>query len=192
MQITSDVVVSSDSAEIGKMANESGCAFRKRDAKLCEPNTPMVDVVLDALTSRLDVYDVVVMIYPCAPLVDVADIRKGIDLVYGHGHKVAYAVHRTRDTPERALLFNGVGVVPRYPEYKDTNSDGFVDSYHSAGQWYVANAAWLKLAKTLTPLEAAGVEIPVERGFDIDTPEDWELAEYQYQRIHQKQVDADE
>lgn len=189
-----DVVVSSDSVDTGLFAREQGCAFRARDKPLCLDSTPMVDVLLDVLESRVNTYDTVVMLYPCAPLAEKGDILKGLHLVHDFAHKVAVPVYRSREAPERALIVHGDTVTPRYPEYKDTNSNGFTPTYYSAGQWYVADVSHLLLSRTLTPLEAGYVEIPATRAIDIDTKDDWDLAELMYDRLHgqQKQVDANE
>jgi N-acylneuraminate cytidylyltransferase len=179
--ITSTVVVSSDSEEIGRYAMDRGCAWHIRDERLCADDVPMVDVLLDVLEHQINPYDVVVMIYPCAPFVYVDDIRIGLKWV--KHHRVVYPVYRSHEQPERALLVHDGKVSPRFPEYKDINSDIFPQSYHSAGQWYVVDPAWLRLAKTLTPMEAGYVEIPASRAIDIDTPDDWEMAELMYERL---------
>ena len=181
--ITSTVVVSSDDAGIGLYAREQGCAFVGRGPDLCADSTPMVDVLLDAMSVQINQFDVVLMIYPCAPFVSRTDIQAGI-LMFSTGHRVVYPVYESREQPERALLVHENTVTPRYPEHKDTNSDSFPQSYHSAGQWYLADYAWLKLAKTLTPMDAGYVEIPASRAIDIDTPEDWAIAELMYERLH--------
>jgi N-acylneuraminate cytidylyltransferase len=49
--------------------------------------------------------------------------------------------------------------------------------YHDAGQFYWASAkTWLK-AKTILANSCLGIEIPRYEAIDIDTEEDWKLAE---------------
>ena len=175
------VVVSSDSEEIGELAVMNGCSWRDRPAELCADDTPMFDVVADTLSSRINATETVVMLYPCSPLAQVQDIQEGLHLV--REHHVAYPVYKSHDTPERSLILDGDSVVPRYPEFKDVNSNEFTQSYHSAGQWYVADVAWLLMYRTFTPYQAGYVEIPASRAIDIDTLEDWALAEGMYESI---------
>ena len=187
-------MVSSDSEEIGEFAVLHGCPWRRRPAELCADDTPMFNVVEDVLSSQLDAFGTVVMIYPCSPLAEARDVSEGLHQVRELSHHVAYPVYKSHDTPERSLIMDKGNIVPRYPEFKDTNSNEFTQSYHSAGQWYVADVAWLRTYRTFTPYEAGPVVIPSHRALDIDTPEDWAIAETMYSRLHgqQEQVDANE
>ena len=181
--ITPTLLVSSDSNEIGNYALDQGCAYHIREPYLCADNVPMVSVLLDVLEHQINPFDAVLMIYPCAPFVDKIDIVEGVNRLSREKHHVVYPVYKSHEQPERALLVHENTVTPRYPEHKDNNSDKFPQSYHSAGQWYLADYAWLKLAKTLTPMDAGYVEIPASRAIDIDTPEDWAMAEIMYERL---------
>ena len=180
--ITPTLLVSSDSREIAEYATSKGCATVFRGPDLCDDSTPMVDVILHAMHSQINQFDAVLMIYPCAPFVEVDDIKRGIEKIDA-GHRVVYPIYPSREQPERALLADEKTVAPRFPEYKDTNSNRFTPTYHSAGQWYIADYPWLGMARTLTPLSAGYVEIPASRAIDIDTPEDWAMAEIMYERL---------
>ena len=63
------------------------------------------------------------------------------------------------------------------PEHFNTPSQDLEEAWHDAGQFYWGKAqAWLT-GKPLFSPDAAAVPLPRYRVQDIDTPEDWEIAE---------------
>ena len=174
-------MVSTDSDEIGGFVSRFGAIYHKRSPETCADDSPMIDAILEVLeTGDNWEHNFTCMIYPVAPFIQASDIQDGLHkLQYGH-EQIVLPVYEAREMPERGMILHGDKMVPRYPEWKDTNSQAFHKTYHSAGQWYVARTAFLQTHRTWTPLECAYIEIPQERAIDIDTPTDWQLAELIY------------
>lgn len=128
--------------------------------------------------------DSVLVLYPVAPFATKDDILEGLMVLRRDRHRVVYPVYKAREHLERVLIRRGDTILPRYPEYTETNSQYFEPTYHSAGQWYWADISWLLANRTLTPLEAGMIEIPQRRAVDIDTPDDWVIAEMLYVYEH--------
>ena len=107
------------------------------------------------------------------------DMARGMDLLKTKRYPVVTSVYRSREHFERAMLLGGDGetVIPRFPEHKETNSQAFMPTYFPAGQWYLTTPAWLQTSLTLTPMSMGGIEVDPNEAIDIDTPDDWELAE---------------
>jgi N-acylneuraminate cytidylyltransferase len=85
---------------------------------------------------------------------------------------------------QRALAFRDGRVPMMQPEHYDSRSQDLEPAYHDAGQWY-----WLRTAKFLATKElmgpnTAGVVVPELTTQDIDTEEDWALAELKFQHLH--------
>jgi len=184
-----EVIVTTDSDEIGSFAAKHGAVYYKRNPEYAKPDSPMIDAVLEVLEERKA--SEVVMLYACAPFIDYKQIIKAIDTVERNYQKVIFPVYKAREDPERAMIKDGKKIIPRYPEWKDTNSQGFRESYHSAGQWYVADVAYLRSGHTWTPLESGFIEIPQDEAVDIDTMADWEIAELLYIMKHNPEIATD-
>ena len=63
------------------------------------------------------------------------------------------------------------------PEHFNTRSQDLEDAYHDAGQFYWGRAnAWLTRKVIFGP-HAVAIQLPRYRVQDIDTAEDWQMAE---------------
>ena len=91
--------------------------------------------------------------------------------------------------PQRGLLINQNGFVERqFPEYSATRSQDLTPIYHDCGQFYACRTeAFLRAGTTdverLVPLILTELEVQ-----DIDTPQDWEIAELKYQLLNKMEV----
>lgn len=173
------VVVSTDSDIVAGIARKEGADVFDRSPETCTDESPMVDAVLEVL-EHYDA-DYVLMLYPVAPFATFKSILEGFEKVRDGAH-VAYPIYKSREHWELALVKEGDSITPLNHEYSDYNSQFLSVTYHSAGQWYWADVDWLKRFKTFTPMTADYVEIPAGFAVDIDTPEDWKLAELLYVR----------
>lgn len=62
-----------------------------------------------------------------------------------------------------------------WEEHRFTRSQDLESSFHDAGQFY-----WMKFDSGLVGKNKAAFEIPEIQVQDIDTLEDWKLAEFKY------------
>lgn len=77
---------------------------------------------------------------------------------------------------QRALRLNRNSFVEFFnPEYQKTRSQDLEKSYHDAGQFY-----FMKWDKGLVGTKKKGILIQSMQAQDIDTLEDWEIAEFKY------------
>ena len=173
------IVVSSDSDEIGAFASYYDAVYHKRDPELCRDDTPMVDVIIDVLGQEK--WDAVCMVYPCAPFIKAANIRKGFNMLDAADGTIA--VFRDDNHAERAMLIDGDRVKSRYPEYDNINSNAWPDTYQSAGQFYWARPDPLATHRTWMLPNMRPVVIPEAEAIDIDTPADWDKAELLYKAM---------
>ena len=72
----------------------------------------------------------------------------------------------------------------QYPQYANTRSQDLEPVYHDCGQFYACRTdAFLRDGTTdvadLVPIYLTDLEVQ-----DIDTEEDWEIAELKYRRLH--------
>lgn len=82
---------------------------------------------------------------------------------------------------QRALLLRSNGQVAyQYPEYAKSRSQDLEEVYHDAGMFY-----WMRFDKGLHGEKKFGLKIPREFAEDIDTTEDWKVAEIKYQVMYE-------
>ena len=85
--------------------------------------------------------------------------------------------------PQRCQIIENGQLVRKWPEYKYTRSQELEPWYHDAGQFYIGNIECL-----LKNGMSNGVNIPYimeeMRVQDIDTEEDWKIAEMKFRLIN--------
>ena len=86
--------------------------------------------------------------------------------------------------PQRGLVVENGRVRRKYPQYQNTRSQELEKKYHDCGQFYACRTdAFLRDGTTdvadLVPIYLTDLEVQ-----DIDTEEDWEIAELKYRRLH--------
>ncbi|OZB74784.1 MAG: pseudaminic acid cytidylyltransferase [Halothiobacillus sp. 14-55-98] len=183
------VVVSTDDAEIADVARTHGAAVPfMRPAELSGDHTGTIPVIRHAIEwfqSLGTVPEEVCCLYATAPFVRAEDIRKGLE-VLGKTEDCAYAFSVTSYAfpIQRALRLTAADRVQMFhPEHFNTRSQDLDEAYHDAGQFYWGQcSAWLAGKPIFSPA-AAPVILPRHRVQDIDTPEDWERAEWMFKAM---------
>ena len=160
-----------------------------RPARLANDQTGTAEVVRHAISSHADkgrMPELVCCIYATAAFVTGADLRRGRDLLLEQGADFAFSVCRYGPPVQRALRVDSDGRIEMLrPEYAGARSQDLEPAFHDAGQFYWGTAtAWMSGASLFSKASAA-VVLPRDRVLDIDTPEDWSLAEALF-RIHQE------
>ncbi len=176
------VIVSTDDDEIAEVARRAGAEVPfMRPARLANDQTGTAEVVRHAIAWHADkgrMPELVCCIYATAAFVTGADLLRGRDLLLEQGADFAFSVCRYGPPVQRALRVDSDGRIEMFqPEYAGARSQDLEPAFHDAGQFYWGTAtAWMSGAALFSKASAA-VVLPRERVLDIDTPEDWSLAE---------------
>ena len=181
--IFSRVIVSTDSEEVATVARRFGAEVPfRRDASLADDYTPVSLATLDAL-ERLDFggteFQMVAQLMANCPLRTAADVRNSHAQFVETGAVSQISVTRygwfnpwwamTRD--ERGQLS------PVLPVQMSKRSQDLPEVFCPTGAIWWAKADVLRREKTFHAAGRTGWEIPWQRAVDIDTEDDWELAE---------------
>ena len=176
------VIVSTDDEEIAEVARACGAKVPfVRPAELSDDFAGTIPVVAHALKwlqQNGGNPSFVCCIYATAPFVLAKDICGGFDLIKKTGGDYVYPV-TTFDFPiQRAVRIKETGQVEMFqPEHFNTRSQDLEEAYHDAGQFYWGKAAaWVDGTPIFSP-NAWPLKIPKNRVQDIDTEEDWGIAE---------------
>jgi N-acylneuraminate cytidylyltransferase len=184
----SEVMVSTDDAEIAKVARDFGAVtpFVRSEATASDTATAsavLVEVLGDyARAGRA--FETACLLYPTAPFVRTEHLLSGHDLLANGGFDVVLPVARFDYPIWRSLKRDAAGrILLNFPENLNARSQDLPPAYHDAGQW-----CWFKVAPFLKTRVLMGdntgsVILPGTAVQDIDDEEDWALAEIKHARL---------
>lgn len=181
------VIVSTDDLEIAETAERAGAEVPfRRPAELADDHTGTLDVIAHALNWLAAdgcVVSRAACIYPTAVLLDEDDIRTGAELLETGDADYAVTVTEYPFPVQRAVQIDRRGgLAMLQPEHIATRSQDLPAVYHDAGALYWGRAeAFLTRAPLFQP-RARAIVLPRNRVVDIDTPEDWDIAEALFTR----------
>lgn len=183
------IIVSTDSDEIAEVAKAEGAdvPFR-RPAELSDDRTATAPVLLHTLEwlrANGTPASYACCIYATAPFVRPEDLVRGLDILKAANATTAFSV-----TSFAFPIFRSLKIMPEgelamfWPEHRLTRSQDLPEAYHDAGQFYWMDVARFTNDPNLYSADARPVILPRYLVQDIDTPEDWETAEYMYKALH--------
>ena len=186
------VIVSTDDDQIAEVAIREGAEVPfRRPLDLSDDHTPTRPVIAHAIETlgvAGEAPSEVCCLYATAPFVTPEDLRAGLDRLSEPGVSYVFPVTGFAFPIQRALRRDAQGRVAMFaPEHFLTRSQDLEEAWHDAGQFYWADAdQWGTDAPIYGP-GAVGLEIPRWRAQDIDTQEDWYMAELLFRALEQKQ-----
>lgn len=178
------ILVSTDSEEIAEVARAYGAETPfMRPPELAGDFVATAPVVEHALAWAGEHWGRVS--YCCQlyanPFITVAHLQQGLALLQERG------VHETLGIVEfpypilRAFKLDDAGAVAyAFPQYRAARSQDLPEFYHDAAQFYWHDCAKAQEGGEHTSLP---VIIPRHRAVDIDTEEDWRVAEHLYRAL---------
>lgn len=184
------VMVSTEDKEIAEIAEGYGAEvpfFRSgRNADDFAATRDVLREVLEEYESRGERFDVMCCIYPTAPFVTAQRLREAAELLEKNGADSVLPVVRFSFPPQRCVIVKDGAVQFKWPEYAQARSQDLERYYHDAGQFYCLKVESFReqnamVMKRTIPLILSEMEIQ-----DIDTEEDWRLAELKYRLLHQE------
>jgi N-acylneuraminate cytidylyltransferase len=188
----SEIIVTTDDAEIAELSSISGANIIDRPSQLSDDRTTTVPVVAHALEcylteSRNEEINTC-CIYPVNPFLEVDDLYAGLDIL-AVSNDVSYVlpVCSYPYPIQRGVTLNKDYVSMLNPEFALTRSQDLIDVFHDAGQWYWGSSkTWINQDKLL--FNSKAVRIPRWRCQDIDTEEDWIMAELMFNALTESRI----
>jgi pseudaminic acid cytidylyltransferase len=179
------VIVSTDSERIADVARNAGAEVPfSRPKDLATDSATTAEVLLHAL-SWLQEHGVaakyVCCIYPTAVFVRNSDLAEGYELLRREEVATVFPVTTFDFCVQRAMRRKDDGRVEMVsPEHELTPSNDLPEYYHDAGQFYWLDASAFIQSRRLYSEKSLSIIMPRHRVVDIDTEEDWLLAEKLY------------
>lgn len=187
-----EIMVSTDDEEIAQTAREAGAKvpfFRSEDASGDFATT--ADVIAEVLTSYEQIgmcFDTVCCIYPTAPFVTADTIRRAMLLLEQEQADCVIPVVKFSFPPQRGVVVREGRLTPRWPENMAKRSQDLEPLYHDCGQFYCLNVESFQRQKAIWMKNAVPLIQDEKYVQDIDTPEDWEIAEMKYQMMQGRTI----
>ena len=184
------VMVSTDDREIAEIAEKYGATvpfFRsEKTSNDYAVTSQVLAEVLEEYESRGQRFDRMCCIYPTAPFITAERLRTGMELLEEKQADSVLPVVRFSFPPQRGVVLEDGFLKFKWPEHRNTRSQDLEPFYHDVGQFYCANVESFRKQQTLVmertvPLIMSELEIQ-----DIDTEEDWKLAEQKYRMLKGK------
>lgn len=182
------VIVSTDDSEIAEIAIKYGAEvpFIRPD-NIADDYATTLDVIKHAIEfTEQQGWGVknVCCIYATAPFLTPEFIKKGLQELTKNTINYAFSATSFPFPIQRAIRLNAQERVEMLqPEHLNTRSQDLEEAYHDAGQFYWGTATAFLNGKPFFSPQSKAILLPRKRVQDIDTPEDWELAEALYKAL---------
>lgn len=176
-QYVDDVVVTTEDAEIATMAEKFGCSTIKRPSELSSDEVPLDPVIFDAVIQKekqtFDEYDLVITLQPTSPLLKSSTLDAAIEKFDNFDvHTVLSVVddrHLCWGYDERNQIY--------YPLYsKRVNRQYLPKNYKETGSLLITRRGYLTENSRFGD-NVDIIELSKEESIDIDTYQDWWIAE---------------
>ena len=176
-----EVMVSTDDKEIAEVATSYGAKVPfMRSKEASNDFATLADVIDDVKASYKAInksFDYICCILPTAPFVTVRMLNEGYKYLKESGADSVKPIVRFSYPIQRAIRINKDGLLEMIQsEHAKTRSQDLETAYHDAGLFY-----WMNFVKGMKGVRKSGFEIPESQVQDIDTEEDWQIAEFKYQ-----------
>lgn len=186
-QCFDEVMVSTDDAQISEISKKVGAKVPfLRSKKNSDDYATLSDVVFEVLSEYKNVgknFDYCCCILPTAVFVTSDKIKNGLDLLLKDNADSVIPVVRFGYPIQRAFKIENELLHMMYPENINKRSQDLEKAYHDSGQFYwVGVPVFMQQKKIILP-NSRPLILPELEVQDIDSEEDWKIAELKYQII---------
>ncbi len=186
-----EVMVSTDNEEIAEVARRLGAAVPfMRSPDTSDDHATTASVILEVLQRYLQQghsLEYACGLYPTAPLIDGVILLHAFHVLEADPDLAAVVPLARFSYPiQRALRLQDGRISLFQPDRVLARSQDLEPAYHDAGQFYwVRVNSFIHEPQLLGPRTGA-VVLPAMRVQDIDTEEDWSVAEAKYHTVFRK------
>jgi len=182
-----EVMVSTDDLDIAEIAKSYGALvpFLRSEINANDFATTS-DVLIEVMNTYSKMgkeFDNICCIYPTAPFVSSKRLVEGYEMLVNGANSVLpilsydYPIWRSFKLNENnCLKYN-------WSEFINSRSQDLPHAYHDAGQWYWIKSNMLRESGGLIFDKTQGLHLSLFEAHDIDTIDDWKLAELKYEYL---------
>ena len=189
--IFDQIMVSTDDKEIASIAKQYGATVPfLRSEQTSSDHASTADVVLEVINEykrRNEEIDYACCIYPTAPFISAEKLKRAFSLLVQNDADSVVPVVRFGYPIQRAFKIENHRLRMMWPENLLARSQDLVPTFHDCGQFYFLKVSAFLKSITLFPENTIPIEFPESEVQDIDTEEDWILAEMKYTLMQAQQ-----
>lgn len=178
------VMVSTDDEEIAGIARQYGAQTPfLRSERTSGDHATTADALLEVLeryAQQGETYDALCCLYPTAPFITAEKLRIAWEKLGSARADSLVPVVRFSFPPQRGFAVNDGRLRMLHPEHMHTRSQDLQPVYHDCGQFYFARVEAFKENKKLFMENCISMILPETEVQDIDTQDDWALAELKF------------
>ncbi|MCK9225383.1 MAG: pseudaminic acid cytidylyltransferase [Candidatus Muirbacterium halophilum] len=179
-----EVMVSTDSAEVANIAKKYGAKVPfLRSEKTSDDYVGLFEVLAEVITDYKKnniIFDNFCMILATAPFINKEMIQQTYHKLIEEDYDTVFPVVRFSYPIFRALKIEENKINMIWPDNLKKRSQDLPAAFHDAGLFYWGKVEEVLRKKTLFTDNSFGYEIPEKIAQDIDTEDDWEIAEIKY------------
>ena len=180
-----EVMVSTDDEAIASIARSFGAAVPfMRSAESANDYASTDDVIAEVLRTyeaggtRFDRF---CCIYPTAPFVTAEKLKNAMALL--DPAESVMPVVAFSYPPQRGIILENGRIRRKYPEFLTARSQDLEKMYHDCGQFYACRTDAFFRDSTTDVDDLVPMIMPEMEVQDIDTEEDWAIAELKYRKM---------
>lgn len=180
-----EVMVSTDDEEIAEVARQYGAKVPfMRSAETANDYATLADVlheVLDSYEKTGQIFENMCCILATTPMLQSQDISNGYTKLIESEFSTIVPIVQFSYPILRAFKMEDNGAISyNWPEYAKSRSQDLPCAYHDSGTFYWHKVNVWKTGK----LTRGGIIVSEESVQDIDTEQDWKMAELKYKLLH--------
>ncbi len=179
-----EIMVSTDDEEIAEIARNYGAKIPfYRSAKTSNDTASLHEVVEEVLSyyhAMGKCFDFFCCILPTTPFITNERIKEVLTLIKSDSFDSAFPVVRYSYPIQRGLFLDNGFIKMLHPENYSKRSQDFEHIYHDSGQFYWVRISEFMNEKRFFLPRSSAIIIPESEAHDIDTIEDWKIAELKY------------
>lgn len=179
-----EVMVSTEDKEIAEIAKTYGAKvpFYRSGAAADDFATTadVLEEVIRRYRERGREFDCLCCIYPTAPFLTAENLKTAMDTLISQDAETVLPVVRFSFPPQRAVVMKDGYLRPKWQEHMSARSQDLEPFYHDCGQFYcLRTKSFLEQKKVIMEKTMPFFQEEM-RVQDIDTEEDWKIAEMKY------------
>ncbi len=183
-----EIMVSTDDEEIAAIATRFGAHVPfLRSAASSTDFAGTAEVLLEVLNAYLKEdmhFSHLCCIYPTAPFITQERIKTAMDMLIENDVDAVIPIVQYSFPIQRSVVIENGFVKMQWPENVNVRSQDFAPVYHDCGQFYCLKTESFRQQNTLWCERTIPLIIAESEVQDIDTEENWKIAEIKYKIIH--------
>lgn len=181
LKVFDKTVVSTEDEEIKQVALECGAEVVDRPREFADDYTP-TGIVMAETAKLYPEHEMVGMLYPTAVFVTPQLIKRGLDEI-GEADSL-FTVIKYGHPIQRGLSIEGGLLRFENPGVRNTRTQDLEPRYYDAGQLYIMHRQPLLEHRNMYLDYMKPLVIAEHEAQDMDTLEDWRLAEIKFEMLH--------